>query len=103
MSDTKFNQISKFYDFPIYEAAASLGMSVNEVKNICRENNLKRWPYHTSKRRCSNSLFMSSKISYFQSSKIPTKVVLPSFQSLVRSIEELKNEEIEKEIKLSFN
>ena len=42
--------MSKYFDKPLYEAAACLGLSLTDLKQLCRDVDLKRWPYHGLKK-----------------------------------------------------
>ncbi|GAB2246086.1 hypothetical protein Droror1_Dr00001579 [Drosera rotundifolia] len=39
-----FEDVSKFFSFPLSEAADILGVSTSTLKAICNENGLERWP-----------------------------------------------------------
>jgi hypothetical protein len=72
MSDEKrLSEISKeilqqHFSYPIYEASALLGVSVNDLKKICRSHGIKRWMY-SGKRKNSYNGADSNKFSSFSS------------------------------------
>ncbi|KAL9269927.1 hypothetical protein AKJ16_DCAP26439 [Drosera capensis] len=39
-----FKDVSKFFSFPLSEAADILGVSTSTLKTICNENGRERWP-----------------------------------------------------------
>eukprot|EP01080_Neovahlkampfia_damariscottae_P006261 gene6261-10269_t len=84
-----FKEISKYFGYPLYEAAASLGMSVNEIKSICRNNDLKRWPYHTSK-RVGQSPFIVNQVTFQQVSRHFGSPIYEAAACLGLSVTELK-------------
>lgn len=43
--DLSFDEVANHFPFPIAEAASNLGVSTNDLKRVCRENGLNRWPY----------------------------------------------------------
>lgn len=43
--DLSFDEVANLFPFPIAEAASTLGVSTNDLKRVCRENGLNRWPY----------------------------------------------------------
>ncbi|KAK4344109.1 hypothetical protein RND71_037203 [Anisodus tanguticus] len=40
-----FDEVSKFFNLPLSDAAQSLGVCASVLKKICYENGLVRWPY----------------------------------------------------------
>jgi hypothetical protein len=40
-----FEDIQKYFDTPIKEASDQLGVSLTQLKRICRECDIPRWPY----------------------------------------------------------
>lgn len=51
----KFHKISKLFSYPILEASIMLGMEMQEIRNIIKQNGISRWPY-SYKRKKENSL-----------------------------------------------
>jgi hypothetical protein len=45
-SMSSLSNIRLHFNKPIHEAAACLNMSIQDLKKVCRDNNLKRWPYN---------------------------------------------------------
>lgn len=43
--DITFQDIQENFDLPIKEAADALQISLTQLKRICRENDIPRWPY----------------------------------------------------------
>lgn len=43
--DLSFDEVANLFPYPIAEAASTLGVSTNDLKRVCRENGLNRWPY----------------------------------------------------------
>eukprot|EP01080_Neovahlkampfia_damariscottae_P005488 gene5488-9306_t len=99
--------MSRYFDKPLYEAAASLGMSMSDLKKLCREVDLKRWPYHGLKkhnikeRKIDDPFqvlgsFVVTKENTNTPKKKKKKVektesrTLPSFQTLMESIDNEK-------------
>ena len=100
---TSFEKIKTYFHLPLYEAAASLNMTVVEVKRICKENNILRWPYHPSKRKVHYKIkekqntkinqehaALNDKKYVWIDSKEKPKPKLPSFGELVKTLEERK-------------
>ena len=40
-----FEVIQSYFETPIKEAAANLGVSLTQLKRICREMDIPRWPH----------------------------------------------------------
>lgn len=40
-----FQDIQENFDLPIKEAADAMQISLTQLKRICRENDIPRWPY----------------------------------------------------------
>jgi hypothetical protein len=40
-----FNDIAKYFELPLADAARMLNISVSKLKTTCREKNIPRWPF----------------------------------------------------------
>jgi hypothetical protein len=66
LSEISKEILQQHFSYPIYEASALLGVSVNDLKKICRSHGIKRWMY-SGKRKNSYNGADSNKFSSFSS------------------------------------
>jgi hypothetical protein len=116
------SDISVHFNKPIHEAAACLNITIQDLKKVCRANNLKRWPYNgfrkfsprnpdtespfqvlfieprtpnpPKKTNVEENLKMSNKFN--ENKTIATdceKTILPSFSNLLESLNQFASQE----------
>eukprot|EP01080_Neovahlkampfia_damariscottae_P000062 gene62-4311_t len=64
MNKVTEEQLKKYFGYSMYEACVHLKLEINELKHLCREYNIPRWPKKKSK---------ESKNQLFQSFNVPKK------------------------------
>lgn len=41
----EFKKIAPYFSYPLFEASIKLEMEMEDLRRICKENGLNRWPY----------------------------------------------------------
>lgn len=56
----QFQKIAPYFAYPLLEASIKLGIEMDELRAICRDNGVPRWPYSYKRKNITdqNTLFL---------------------------------------------